>query len=178
MAGLIGDPKETDDFTLNLVSLTLSHVKVEVDLTKPLPSVVEFQRQSGEVVGVQVDYPWLPPTCSHCKELGHVIRNCLLYTPPKDPAPEKKQSGDQEKKKTNQSVKKAPTNTVKRGSMFLESPSPHPPSLLPPYLLLQPNPYLSPLAHPLLKLPPLSKLLLKFMYPSLKVLLTNHKSPP
>ncbi|CAN7043478.1 unnamed protein product [Brassica oleracea var. botrytis] len=68
---------ETDDFTLNLVSLTLSRVKVEVDLTEPLPRVVEFQRQSGEVVEVQVDYPWLPSTCSHCKELGHVMKNCL-----------------------------------------------------------------------------------------------------
>ncbi|KAH0873010.1 hypothetical protein HID58_070372, partial [Brassica napus] len=27
VAGLVGDPKETDDFTLNLASLTLSHVK-------------------------------------------------------------------------------------------------------------------------------------------------------
>ncbi|KAF2548947.1 hypothetical protein F2Q70_00022873 [Brassica cretica] len=48
VAGLVGEPKETDDFTRNLVSLTISHVKVEVDLTKPLPSVVEFERQSGE----------------------------------------------------------------------------------------------------------------------------------
>ncbi|KAL0690500.1 hypothetical protein Bca4012_090178 [Brassica carinata] len=47
VAGLIGDPKETDDFTKNLVSLTLSHVKVEVDFTVPLPSVVEFVRQSA-----------------------------------------------------------------------------------------------------------------------------------
>ncbi|KAF3536349.1 hypothetical protein F2Q69_00024259 [Brassica cretica] len=87
VACLVGEPKETDDFTLNLVSLTLSHVKVEVDLTKPLPDVVEFERQSGEVVEVKVDYPWLPPTCSHCHELGHVLRNCLLYTPSKDPPP-------------------------------------------------------------------------------------------
>ncbi|RID46264.1 hypothetical protein BRARA_I02939, partial [Brassica rapa] len=77
VAGLVGDPKETDDFTLNLVSLALSHVKVEVDLTKPLPKVVEFSRQSGEVVEVQVDYPWLPATCTHCHELGHIMRNCL-----------------------------------------------------------------------------------------------------
>ncbi|KAJ4913226.1 DUF4283 domain-containing protein [Raphanus sativus] len=55
VAGLIGEPKETDDFTKNLVSLTVSHVKVEVDLTQPLPDVVEFQRQSGEVVEVQKD---------------------------------------------------------------------------------------------------------------------------
>lgn len=82
VAGLIGEPKETDEFTKNLVGLTLSHVKVEVDLTKPLPSIVEFERDSGEVVEVLVHYPWVPPTCSHCKELGHVIRNCLTYTPP------------------------------------------------------------------------------------------------
>ncbi|CAN6983612.1 unnamed protein product [Brassica oleracea var. botrytis] len=86
VAGLVGDPKETDAFTLNLVSLSLSHVKVEVDLTKPLPSVVEFERQSGEVVEVLVSYPWLPPTCSHCKELGHIARNCLkLPVPPAAP---------------------------------------------------------------------------------------------
>lgn len=77
VAGLVGDPKETDDFTLNLASLTLSHVKVELDLTKPLPRVVEFSRQSGEVVEVLVDYPWLPTTCSHCHKLGHIVRNCL-----------------------------------------------------------------------------------------------------
>ncbi|KAF2555770.1 hypothetical protein F2Q68_00018381 [Brassica cretica] len=50
IAGLVGDPKETYDFTLSLVSLTMSHVKVVVDLTKPLPTVVEYTRQSGEVV--------------------------------------------------------------------------------------------------------------------------------
>lgn len=59
----------------NMVSLTLSYVKVEVDLTKPLPSVVEFERQSGEVVEVSVHYLWVPPTCSHCHELGHIVRN-------------------------------------------------------------------------------------------------------
>lgn len=81
VAGLVGEPKETEDFTKNLVSLTFSHVKVAVDLTKPLPKIVEFMRQSGEVVEVHVSYPWLPSTCSHCKELGHISRNCLLLPP-------------------------------------------------------------------------------------------------
>ncbi|KAJ4885360.1 DUF4283 domain-containing protein [Raphanus sativus] len=85
VAGLIGDPKKTDEFTLNMVSLTFSHVKVEVDLTRPLPRVVEFERESGEVVEVQADYPWTPSTCSHCHELGHIIKNCLTYSPPTDP---------------------------------------------------------------------------------------------
>ena len=80
VAGLVGKPKKTDDFTKNLISLTLSHVKVDVDLTKPLPSIVEFEREDGEVVEVSVHYPWVPPTCSHCHELGHIVRNCLLYT--------------------------------------------------------------------------------------------------
>lgn len=64
VAGLVGEPKQTDEFTKNLVSLTLSHVKVEVDLTKPLPDVVEFEREDGEVVEVSVHYPWVPPKCS------------------------------------------------------------------------------------------------------------------
>ncbi|KAF3598678.1 hypothetical protein F2Q69_00038346 [Brassica cretica] len=87
VAGLVGEPKETDDFTKNLVSLTLAHAKVEVDLTKPLRDVVEFTRQSGEVVEVLVAYPWLPPTCSHCKELGHIAKNCLLILPPQKAPP-------------------------------------------------------------------------------------------
>lgn len=113
VAGLIGEPKETDDFTLNLVSLTLSHVKVEVDLTKSLPNVVEFQRQSGEIVEVQVDYPWLPPTCSHCQELGHVIRNCLLYTPPKDVPPIAKVPVAKDKQNLSDSVRKTPSQKAK-----------------------------------------------------------------
>lgn len=105
VAGLIGDPKETDDFTKNLVSLTLAHVKVEVDLTKPLPSIVEFEREDGEVVEVSVHYPWVPPTCSHCGELGHIVQNCLLYTPPPadNVAAKKKQA-------PNQSSVKKPVN--------------------------------------------------------------------
>ncbi|XP_022547792.1 vegetative cell wall protein gp1-like [Brassica napus] len=57
-------------------------MKVEVKLSEPLPRVVEFVRQSGEVVEVQVDYPWVPPTCAHCNELGHISRNCLLLPAP------------------------------------------------------------------------------------------------
>lgn len=111
VAGLVGDPKETDDFTKNLVSLTLSHVKVELDITAPALSVVEFERENGEVVEVFVTYPWLSPTFSHCKELGHVIRNCLKWIPPlKDVHPPEKQAPknsekSQGKKKVTSNVK-------------------------------------------------------------------------
>ena len=36
-----------------------------------------FVRQSGATFRVEVEYPWLPPTCSHCKELGQILKDCL-----------------------------------------------------------------------------------------------------
>lgn len=112
VAGLVGEPKETDDFTKNLVSLTLSHVKVELDLTKPAPDVVEFTRESGEVVEVLVSYPWLPPTCSHCNELGHIAKNCLLLPIAQPPPPAVR------------SAKKAPSNRNLPPKYVLKQPTP------------------------------------------------------
>lgn len=80
-AGLIGEPKETDDFTRNLTDLNLAHVKVEVDFSNPLPDLIELRRTSGEVIPVEVIYPWVPPTCSNCKALGHIMKDCLSANP-------------------------------------------------------------------------------------------------
>lgn len=104
MAGLVGESKETSNFTKNLVSLIVVHVKVEVDLTKHLPPVVEFQRQSDEVVEVLVHYPWVSPTCSHSKEQCHIVRNCLTYSPP-DQNTEKKQDQQTHKQKGKQQAR-------------------------------------------------------------------------
>ncbi|KAG2321539.1 hypothetical protein Bca52824_014752 [Brassica carinata] len=71
------NPKEMHDWTENLSSLSVAYVKVEADATKPFPSELELVRQSGAVFRVQVEYPWLPPTCSHCQELGHILKDCL-----------------------------------------------------------------------------------------------------
>lgn len=80
IAGLVGKPKERDDYTINLVSLSVAHVKVEANLTKQLPEVVEVEREDGSVANVYVEYPWLPPTCSHCHQIGHIIRYCPKAT--------------------------------------------------------------------------------------------------
>ncbi|KAG2307195.1 hypothetical protein Bca52824_026943 [Brassica carinata] len=63
-AGLIGEPKETDEFTKNIADIDMAHVKIEADLTKPLPSLIELRRTTGEIIPVHVDYPWIPPACS------------------------------------------------------------------------------------------------------------------
>lgn len=85
IAGQIGEPKETDDWTLNLSSISTAHVKVEIDTSTPLPKVVEVGRSDGTFVNVEVEYPWVPPICAHCKEIGHIQRNCLLLPPPAPP---------------------------------------------------------------------------------------------
>lgn len=75
VAGLIGEPVEMDDYTKNLTSLNIAHLKVEVDVTKPMPPVVEIVRTSEEIIPVTVEYHWLPSSCSNCKEVGHFYRN-------------------------------------------------------------------------------------------------------
>ncbi|KAL0666892.1 hypothetical protein Bca4012_029596 [Brassica carinata] len=86
IAGQIGDPKETDDWTLSLTSISVAHVKVEIDTTIPLPKIVEVGRSDGTFVNVEIEYPWVPPICAHCKEIGHIQRNCLLLPPPAPPS--------------------------------------------------------------------------------------------
>lgn len=56
-AGLIGEPKETDEFTKNLTDLDLAHVKIEADLSKPLHVLIELRRTNGEIIPVEVTYP-------------------------------------------------------------------------------------------------------------------------
>lgn len=115
-----------------MVSLTLSHVKVAVNLTKPLPSVVEFMRQSGEVVEVQVSYPWVPPTCSFCKELGHVSRNCLQAPPPPKssdvPAKKSQQVPSASQKGKNVASASTASNVKPQPSPQKSPPSPSPSS--------------------------------------------------
>ncbi|KAG5389740.1 hypothetical protein IGI04_031281 [Brassica rapa subsp. trilocularis] len=82
-----------------------------VDLMKPLPSIVEFTRQSGEVVEVLVTYPWLPPTCTHCKELGHIVKNCLHIPLTKSPPLASKEKTKTQTKEVDKSA--TPTKTDK-----------------------------------------------------------------
>lgn len=79
-AGLIGEPKETYEFTKNISDVNIAHVKVEADMTKPLPTLIELRRTSGEIIPVHVEYPWTPPVCSFCKQIGHISKDCLTAT--------------------------------------------------------------------------------------------------
>ena len=87
-AALVGEPIETDDYTKNVSSLNVAHVKVEANLLKPMSSSGELVRESGEIIPVDIEYPWTPPSCSHCYRIGSISKICIypLAVPPAVPA--------------------------------------------------------------------------------------------
>lgn len=50
--------------------------------------MVELVRENGEIIPVSVEYPWVPPTCPCCKQLGHLQTRCpnAQWLPKKTPA--------------------------------------------------------------------------------------------
>ncbi|KAJ4893561.1 hypothetical protein Rs2_20355 [Raphanus sativus] len=109
IAGQIGEPKEKDDWTMSLSSISVAHVKVEIDTSIPLPKTIEVGRSDGSFVNVEVEYPWVPPICAHCKEIGHIQRNCLQIPPPAGPS--------------DSSKNQPPPNPPSCYSFFLDSPA-------------------------------------------------------
>lgn len=75
--GLVGEPIETDDYTKNVSSLNVAHVKVEANLCKPLPTAGELIGENGVIIDVDIDYPWTPPLCTHCCHIDHIIKNYI-----------------------------------------------------------------------------------------------------
>ncbi|KAG2245960.1 hypothetical protein Bca4012_091139 [Brassica carinata] len=72
------------------VNINIAHIKCRVDCTKPLPRSGELERDNGEVVTVDIDYPWTPPICPCCNELGHLETHCPSSKwKPSKPAPVK-----------------------------------------------------------------------------------------
>ncbi|KAG7552268.1 hypothetical protein ISN45_Aa06g028710 [Arabidopsis thaliana x Arabidopsis arenosa] len=61
-----------------LTSIISAQVNVIVDLTKPLPNVLELEREDGQVLLLKVNYPWLPPLCSLCNEIGYKAALCPM----------------------------------------------------------------------------------------------------
>lgn len=76
IAGLVGDPKFLHSSTANKTNLEVAKVLTLIDPRKPLPEAVNVQFDSGEIQRILVSSPWMPPVCSHCKEIGHSLRHC------------------------------------------------------------------------------------------------------
>ncbi|CAA7048765.1 unnamed protein product [Microthlaspi erraticum] len=76
IASLVGDPKLLHPSTANKTNLEVAKVFTIIDPRKPLPEVVNVQFDSGEIRRIEVSSPWMPPICSHCKQVGHSLKKC------------------------------------------------------------------------------------------------------
>ncbi|KAG7547838.1 Reverse transcriptase domain [Arabidopsis suecica] len=78
IAGLVGDPKFLHPSTANRTNLEVAKVFTLIDPRKPLPEAVNVQFESGEIRRILVSSPFMPPVCSHCKQIGHSLKHCKL----------------------------------------------------------------------------------------------------
>ncbi|KFK29352.1 hypothetical protein AALP_AA7G122800 [Arabis alpina] len=76
IAGLVGEPKGLHPDTANKTNLEVAKVLTIIDPRRPLPEAVNAQFESGEIRRINVSSPWMPPVCSHCKEVGHSLKHC------------------------------------------------------------------------------------------------------
>lgn len=81
IASLVGDPKALHPATANKTNLEVAKVFTIIDPRKSLPEAVNVQFESGDIVRIDVSSPWMPPICSHCKEVGHSLKRCRLAPP-------------------------------------------------------------------------------------------------
>lgn len=76
VASGIGEPLHTEKSRLDPYHFGDTKVKVEIDLSKSPPEVVEVRDTPGNAVRVNVEYPSLPPRCLNCGKFGHLINRC------------------------------------------------------------------------------------------------------
>lgn len=76
IAGLVGDPKFLHPDTEKKTNLEVAKVFTIIDPRKQLPEAVNVKFQCGDIRRIRVSSPWMPPICSHCKEVGHTVKRC------------------------------------------------------------------------------------------------------
>lgn len=76
VASGIGDPLHTEKSRLDPYHFGDTKVKVEIELSKTPPEVVEVRDTQGNSVRINVEYPSLPPKCINCGKYGHLMNRC------------------------------------------------------------------------------------------------------
>ena len=76
VASGVGEPLHTEKSCLDPYHLGDTKVKVEIDLSKTPPAVVEVRDSQGNSVQIDVEYPSLPPKCINCGKFGHLLNIC------------------------------------------------------------------------------------------------------
>lgn len=72
----LGTPIGVDQRTINREYGYFANVLVDIDLSKPVPSMVKVREEGGVEFSQPVEIPKLPAFCNHCKLVGHLIMQC------------------------------------------------------------------------------------------------------
>ena len=109
----LGSLIKVDQATKNRDKLMFARVMIEVQIDQEFPNVIHFRNEIGIMVSQQVNYDWLPITCSVCKGMGHTHDHCS-----------KKQTGNARKiwvKKATQPVTAPVPPPVPLGDGFVQA---------------------------------------------------------
>jgi hypothetical protein len=69
-------PLYADKITEDQQRLGYDRVLVEVEVSSDYPKEIFIRRKDGEVINIEVEYPWIPPKCSLCAGFGHAAYAC------------------------------------------------------------------------------------------------------
>lgn len=47
-------------------------ILIEIDITKPLPTMIKYTNEKGVVIEQKVTFNWVPLFCPQCQVIGHV----------------------------------------------------------------------------------------------------------
>ncbi|CAN7136746.1 unnamed protein product [Brassica rapa subsp. narinosa] len=77
IASGLGAPMATHKPRLDPIHMGEAKILVEVELSKAFPARITATDTTGFISMVDVEYAWLPTSCSRCGQLGHKVKRCL-----------------------------------------------------------------------------------------------------
>ncbi|XP_074301196.1 uncharacterized protein LOC141632554 [Silene latifolia] len=80
ISGVVGKFVKSDDATTHRNFLGFARLLVEVEIVQQFPHEINFLDEHGKSQIVKVVYDWIPVSCTTCKGMGHVSKDCWKGT--------------------------------------------------------------------------------------------------
>ncbi|XVF40910.1 hypothetical protein PTKIN_Ptkin01aG0154800 [Pterospermum kingtungense] len=105
IASGLGNPLYMDQITAKQQRLSYARVCVEIVAGKSIPRTLKVQMRDGGYHSVDVEIPWIPPSCGQCSIFGHSEKNCpkkvhQAWVPKKSDVVEERVTGTDKRKVT------------------------------------------------------------------------------
>ncbi|XP_039035301.1 uncharacterized protein LOC120171707 [Hibiscus syriacus] len=73
----IGVPLSMDSVTTSKSRLEYAKICIEIRFNDEIPKYIDVVLKEGHSTSIQVEIPWLPPSCKNYKVFGHTDKGCL-----------------------------------------------------------------------------------------------------